>query len=94
MPLQNSINPHIYIYKIFLEEQRGGREKFPTAKKGGKAEREREIRENRINIRDNIDLQKRGVALAPPKKKKKKKKKAVVSLRPGITTQRQALPPL
>lgn len=61
-------------------------------------ETEREARENRINIRDNIDLQKRGVALVPKKEKKKKrrkeKKKAVVSLRPGITTQRQALPPL
>lgn len=60
-------------------------------------ETEREARENRINIRDNIDLQKRGVALVPKKEKKKRrkeKKKAVVSLRPGITTQRQALPPL
>ena len=38
-------------------------------------ETEREARENRINIRDNIDLQKRGVALVPKKEKKKKKKR-------------------
>lgn len=38
---------YIYIYKIFLEEQRGGREKFPTAKKGGKSrERERDSRKS------------------------------------------------
>lgn len=38
-------------------------------------ETEREARENRINIRDNIDLQKRGVALVPKKEKKKEEKK-------------------
>lgn len=51
-----------------------GREKFPTAKREQR-ERERETGENRINIRDNIDLQERGVALVPlpPKKEKRKK---------------------
>lgn len=53
-----------------------GREKFPTAKREQR-ERERETGENRINIRDNIDLQERGVALVPlpPKKRKKEKRK-------------------
>lgn len=70
-----------------------GREKFPTAKREQK-ERERLEKIELIFGIISICRNEGSLSSPSPQKKKKGKKKAVVSLRPGITTQRQALPPL
>lgn len=65
---------YIYIYKIFLEEQRGEEKSFQL-QKGGKKQRERERFEKIELIFGIISICRNEGSLSPPPKKRKRKKR-------------------
>lgn len=65
---------YIYIYKIFLEEQRGEEKSFQL-QKGGEKQRERERFEKIELIFGIISICRNEGSLSPPQKKRKRKKR-------------------